>query len=239
MPPNGVRSSSKARRSRASASARPLRALASAWRRKRSPPCWKGTTTSCRRWHLLAEPEAARPRDPLHRGAGAECAAARRRARGFRRPRRDHQCAPRPGRHPVRTRARAGHQVLARHRPCRRHRPLDERDRRPASPSCRAATPSASSCRTSAAKPSTCASCWRPRISRRPSSSWRSPRQDHRRRARHRRPRQHAASARRRHHRLGQVGRHQHHDPVAALPADARAVPPDHDRPQDARTLGL
>jgi DNA segregation ATPase FtsK/SpoIIIE, S-DNA-T family len=31
---------------------------------------------------------------------------------------------------------------------------------------------------------------------------------------RHRRPRQDAASARRRHHRLGQVGGHQHHDPV-------------------------
>ena len=46
-------------------------------------------------------------------------------------------------------------------------------------------------------------------------------RQDHRRRARHRRPRQDAASAGRRHHRLGQVGGDQHHDPVAALPHDA------------------
>ena len=45
------------------------------------------------------------------------------------------------------------------------------------------------------------------------------PRQDHRRRTRHRRSRPHAASADRRHHRLRQVGRHQHHDPVAALPA--------------------
>ena len=35
-----------------------------------------------------------------------------------------------------------------------------------------------------------------------------------------RRPRADAASARRRHHRLGQVGRPQLHDPVAALPAD-------------------
>ena len=33
----------------------------------------------------------------------------------------------------------------------------------------------------------------------------------------------HAAPAGRRHHRLGQVGRHQHHDPVAPLPADAGA----------------
>ena len=45
------------------------------------------------------------------------------------------------------------------------------------------------------------------------------PRQDHRRRAGDRRSRAHAASADRRHHRLRQVGRHQHHDPVAALPA--------------------
>ena len=40
------------------------------------------------------------------------------------------------------------------------------------------------------------------------------PRQDHRRRAVDRRPRAHAAPADRRHHRLGQVGGHQHHDPV-------------------------
>ena len=37
-----------------------------------------------------------------------------------------------------------------------------------------------------------------------------------------RRSRAHAASADRRHHRLGQIGRHQHHDPVAGLPAAAR-----------------
>ena len=65
------------------------------------------------------------------------------------------------------------------------------------------------------------------------------PRQDHRRRADHRRPRPHAASADRRHHRLGQVGRHQHLHPLAALPDDAGAVPPDHDRPQDAGALDL
>ena len=63
--------------------------------------------------------------------------------------------------------------------------------------------------------------------------------QDHRRRAGDRRPRQDAAPADRRHHRLGQVGRRQHHDPVAALPADAGAVPADHDRPEDAGTLRL
>ena len=49
----------------------------------------------------------------------------------------------------------------------------------------------------------------------------------------------HAASAHRRHHRLGQVGRHQHHDPVAALPAVARAMQIHHDRSEDARAVGL
>ncbi len=65
------------------------------------------------------------------------------------------------------------------------------------------------------------------------------PRQDHRRRVGDRRPRPHAASADRRHHRLRQVGRHQHHDPVAGLPAVAGAVPADHGRSQDARALRL
>ena len=64
-------------------------------------------------------------------------------------------------------------------------------------------------------------------------------RQGHRRRAGHRRPRAHAASADRRHHRLGQVGRHQHDDPVDALPAAARPVPIHHDRSEDAGAVGL
>ena len=42
-------------------------------------------------------------------------------------------------------------------------------------------------------------------------------RREHQRRTRGRRSRAHAAPARRRHHRLGQVGRRQCHDPVAAL----------------------
>jgi hypothetical protein len=54
-----------------------------------------------------------------------------------------------------------------------------------------------------------------------------------------RRYRQDAASARRRHHRLGQVGRDQHHDPVDPLPAEAGGVPADHDRPENARALRL
>ena len=43
----------------------------------------------------------------------------------------------------------------------------------------------------------------------------------------------------RRHHRLRQIGRHQHHDPQPGVPAAAGSVPPDHGRSQDARTLGL
>ncbi len=63
--------------------------------------------------------------------------------------------------------------------------------------------------------------------------------QGYRRRAGHRRPRAHAASADRRHHRLRQVGRRQRDDPVAAVPAVARPVPADPDRPEDAGTVGL
>ena len=54
-----------------------------------------------------------------------------------------------------------------------------------------------------------------------------------------RRSRAHAASPDRRHHRLRQVGRHQHHDPVAGLSAAPRPVPADHGRSEDARTLRL
>ena len=63
--------------------------------------------------------------------------------------------------------------------------------------------------------------------------------QEHLRHAGVRRPGAHAASAGGRHHRLGQVGRRQCHDPVAALPAVARAVPAADDRPQDAGAVGL
>ena len=53
------------------------------------------------------------------------------------------------------------------------------------------------------------------------------------------RSRPHAASAHRRHHRLGQVGRHQHHDPEPGLPAASRPVPADHGRSENARALRL
>ena len=65
--------------------------------------------------------------EPEHRGDRGARRIARKRAGGFRRQGRDHQCAPRPGGDALRTRARARHQVVARDRPCRRHRALDER----------------------------------------------------------------------------------------------------------------
>ena len=55
----------------------------------------------------------------------------------------------------------------------------------------------------------------------------------------HRRSRAHAASADRRHHRLRQVGRHQHDDPVADLPAVARRLQVHHDRPEDAGAVDV
>ena len=65
------------------------------------------------------------------------------------------------------------------------------------------------------------------------------PRQIDRRRSRHGRSRPHAASAHRRHHRLGQIGRHQHHDPEPALSAASGPVPADHGRSEDAGALRL
>ena len=59
-------------------------------------------------------------------GAGAERPPARDRARRFRRKGPDREGAAGAGRHALRAGARARHQVEPRHRPRRRHRPLDE-----------------------------------------------------------------------------------------------------------------
>ena len=152
----------------------------------------------------------------LQRRARAERPDAGGRARRLRRQGRDHERPSRPGRHPLRTRAGPGREVVARHRPRRRHRPVDvgglrarrgrpgpQRDRhRTAEPAARdglsARTPRQRGLREVEA------------------STGDRARQDDRRRAGHRRPRPHAAPAGRRHHRVRQVGRDQHHDPVAA-----------------------
>ena len=60
-------------------------------------------------------------------GARSKFARAGKRARRFRRARRNRQGASRPCRDAVRTRTRTRHQIVARHRARRRHRPLDER----------------------------------------------------------------------------------------------------------------
>ena len=65
------------------------------------------------------------------------------------------------------------------------------------------------------------------------------PRQGHRRPSDRHRPRAHAAPARRRHHRLGQIGRAERDDPVAPLQVGAARRAPDPDRPEDARAFGL
>ena len=172
--------------------------------------------------------------------AAAERPPARGRARRFRGQGRDHQRTARPGRHALRTRAGPGYQVVARHRPRRRHRPLDVGD---LGPRRRGAGPQRHRHRTAEPAPR---DGFPARIDRQPGfrqiqavRARHRARQEHRRRADHRRSRQDAASARRRHHRLRQVGRHQHDDPLAALPAEAGAVPDDHGRSEDARTLRL
>ena len=65
------------------------------------------------------------------------------------------------------------------------------------------------------------------------------PRQGHRRQAGVRRSREDAALAGGRHDGLGQVGRDQRDDPVAALQGERRAGPHDPDRPEDARNERL
>ena len=124
-------------------------------------------------------------------------------------------------------------------RACRRHRPLDERHLRPRG---RGAWPQRHRHRAAQRPPrncAACASCSNSGLSGRRGKAWARAWQEYRRRADHRRPVAHAASSHRRHHRLGQVGRHQHHDPVAAVPAVARAVQIHHDRSEDARAVGL
>ena len=167
-------------------------------------------------------------------GARAECAPARDRARRFRGQGPDRQGAAGPGRDALRARARARHQVEPGHRPGRRHRPLDERGvgarRHRAGP--QRDRHRAAQCAARDGVPA--------RASVDPALRGQSPGpaagagQGYRRRSGDRRPHAHAASADRRHHRLGQVGGGQHHDPVAALPPAAGSLPLHHDRSQDA-----
>ena len=158
---------------------------------------------------------------------------------GFRRQGRDHPCPPWTCRHALRIRARARYEIGARRRAFGRHRALHERH--------------FGACRGHSG-----AQRHRHRTTERHArdglppraignrgfqgfapQAAALPRQDHRRRAGDRGSRPHAASARCRHHRIGQVGRHQHHDPVAALSLHPAAMPADHGRSEDAGIVGL
>ena len=212
----------------------------------RPAPGERGPAEAFRQPHLSASRAHAAFRAAPATGAGgergrarAECAAARGRARGFRRARRDHECEARTRRHPLRARAGARHEILARHQPRRRCGALDERGLgahrrrlRAQRHRHRIAEPEARD-RLSARAPR----LFRFRELEIPAAAL--PRQDDRRRAGDRRARADAASPDRRHHGLGQIGRDQHHDPVAALPPEARGMPPDHGRSEDARTFRL
>ncbi|MGY3471834.1 hypothetical protein ACVW0I_008705 [Bradyrhizobium sp. LM6.11] len=188
---------------------------------------------------VLAAPKAG-DRQPLSK---AELEANSRALEGvlqdFRRARRHRESQSGSRRHAVRTGAGAGHQVVARDRLGRRHRPFDEcavgACRRRAGPQCH---------RYRAAERASRKSLFARAAGgqgnhRHGREAAALPRQDHWRRPRHHRPRTHAAHADRRHHRLGQVGRHQHHDPQPGLSAAPGPVPTDHGRSEDARTLRL
>ena len=171
--------------------------------------------------------------------AGAERPAARRRPRRFRRQGRDRQRAPGPGRRALRARTGAGDQVFAGDRACRRHRALDvgrlgprRGGSRPQRHRHRIAEP--------APRDGLLARASRQRRLREIEASPRHrARQDDRRRAGDRRPRPDASLADRRHHRLGQVGGDQHHDPLASLSHEARSVPAHHGRSENAGALRL
>ena len=205
-------------------------------------PVPRGGEAGCRRppLSILKRPAAGQSRRATHRGRAAQPGApARERAQRFRRQGRGQGHPSRPRRHPVRARARARHQVGARHRACRRHRPLAGRGfrarRRRGRPQCdrhRAAEPAA---REGEPAPAVRGE----RIPHHGRGAAAGTRPRHRRRAHRGGSRAHAASAGRGHHRLGQVGRRQRHDPVADLQALARPVPAADDRPQDAGALGL
>ena len=129
---------------------------------------------------------------------------------------------PGPGRHALRARARARHQIVARDRARRRYRALDERAVRARRGGVGTQRHRHRAAESDAREGLSARAAVLARLCRERVQAAALPRQDHRRRVGHRRPRPHAASADRRHHRLGQVGRHQHHDPEPAFIACIR-----------------
>ncbi len=166
-------------------------------------------------------------------------AGAREGARRFRRARRDRRRPPRPGGDAVRARAGARHARGPRDQPGRRHRPLAVRDVGARRGGAGAQRDRHRAAQRAARDRLPARSLVRPGLRGHLGHAHPGARQGHRRRADRGRPLAHAASSDRGHHRLGQVGRDQRHDPLAALPAAAGPVQADHDRSQGDRAVGL
>ena len=170
---------------------------------------------------------AARPADrsgrgrapsPVRRGAGRKRPDARNRARRLRREGRDRLGPPRPGRHHVRARARAGPQGQPGDRPGRRHRAVDVGA---VGARLHRARPQRDRDRTAQRPPRKGGAARDPlgaRFRRYRHAPAAGARQGYRRRPDRRQPRQDAPPLDRGHHRLGQVGGDQHDDPEPALP---------------------
>ena len=220
--PSPCRRDARASRPKSSIPTRPPSPAQLSVRQPRRRTC--STTTSCPASTCSPIRPPTRSAQDRQAGAGAQCAAARNRARRFQRQGRDHRGAHRPGRHDVRAGARARHQGQPRDRPGRRHRPqhvrdfgarlADSRPHRDGHRTAQCRPPDGRASRSwSPARPSPITRRMLPiilgkNIAGEPVIADLAA---------------DAAPAGRRHHRLGQVGRAQLHDPVAALPADARS----------------
>ena len=216
-------------------------------RRQRCAQTASGAKTAAARGRRLraavaqsVDGAARRRADDVERGADpGERRRARRRACRFRRTRRDHQCAAGAGGHALRAGAGAGHQIVARHQPCRRHRPVHERAFRARR---RGVGKERDRHRIAQSDPRKGLSARTPRLARlcrNRGAIADVSRQGDRRRSGSRRSFAHAASAHRRHHRIGKIRRHQHDDPQPGLSPASRPVPADHGRSENAGALRL
>ena len=221
---------------------RPDHRRAQPLRRCRAPPLARAPALAGARRQLYlavgrpAQPAAAAGQRPARQGrARAQRPSARERARRFLGEGRDRRGPPRPGRHDVRAGAGERHQGEPGHPARRRHRPQHVGALRAGRDHSRALRDRHRIAQRQARERHPLRADLQPGLRGSGRLAADHPRQEYRRRSGRRRSRADAASARRRHHRLGQVGRPQLHDPVLALPAHARAVQNDPDRSQDAR----
>ncbi len=196
-------------------------------------------TASCRRFRLCSRPGRPLRTDRSITCAGAQCPAARIGARRFPRQGIDHQRASRPGGDDVRAGAGLGHQGQPRRVAGRRYRAQHRRylpARVATDPRAHGHGHRTAQCRPrdgQSARAGRVADLRGPGALRCSLWCWASDRR--RSRCDRRFPRRCRIWLRRRHDRLGKSVGPQLHDPVAAVPAQARPVQNDHDRPQDAR----